>query len=149
MNNFEDLKDELLVAISDLFTSDFFEQLSKTQEGEVSVLLFIYRYGEPTIPSLISECLSISRARVTAIITTLNEKGFVKFERNKQDRRKLMVSITEFGIQEIKEKLDILDAKLLKMLERLGLEKSQTFVQTICEITNIIEEERKLKNDWK
>ena len=60
-----------------------------------------------------------------------------------------MVSITEFGIQEIKEKLDILDAKLLKMLERLGLEKSQTFVQTICEITNIIEEERKLKNDWK
>lgn len=147
MNNFEDLKDELLVAISDLFTSDFFEQLSKTQEGEVSVLLFIYRYGEPTIPSLISECLSISRARVTAIITTLNEKGFVKFERNKQDRRKLMVSITEFGIQEIKEKLDILDAKLLKMLERLGLEKSQTFVQTICEITNIIEEERKLKND--
>lgn len=149
MNNFEDLKDELLVAISDLFTSDFFEQLSKTQEGEVSVLLFIYRYGEPTIPSLISECLSISRARVTAIITTLNEKGLVKFERNKQDRRKLMVSITEFGIQEIKEKLDILDAKLLEMLERLGLEKSQTFVQTICEITNIIEEERKLKNDWK
>ena len=149
MNNFEDLKDELLVAISDLFTSDFFEQLSKTQEGEVSVLLFIYRYGEPTIPSLISECLSISRARVTAIITTLNEKGLVKFERNKQDSRKLMVSITEFGIQEIKEKLDILDAKLLKMLERLGLEKSQTFVQTICEITNIIEEERKLKNDWK
>lgn len=147
MNNFEDLKDELLVAISDLFTSDFFEQLSKTQEGEVSVLLFIYRYGEPTIPSLISECLSISRTRVTAIITTLNEKGLVKFERNKQDRRKLMVSITEFGIQEIKEKLDILDAKLLKMLERLGLEKSQTFVQTICEITNIIEEERKLKND--
>lgn len=147
MNNFEDLKDELLVAISDLFTSDFFEQLSKTQEGEVSVLLFIYRYGESTIPSLISECLSISRARVTAIITTLNEKGLVKFERNKQDRRKLMVSITEFGIQEIKEKLDILDAKLLKMLERLGLEKSQTFVQTICEITNIIEEERKLKND--
>lgn len=147
MNNFEDLKDELLVAISDLFTSDFFEQLSKTQEGEISVLLFIYRYGEPTIPSLISECLSISRARVTAIITTLNEKGFVKFERSKVDRRKLMVSITDLGIEKIKERLDTLDTKLLKMLEKLGIEKSQAFVDTIFEIISILEEERKLKHD--
>ena len=147
MNNFEDLKDELLVAISDLFTSDFFEQLSKTQEGEISVLLFIYRYGEPTIPSLISECLSISRARVTAIITTLNEKGFVKLERNKVDRRKLLVSITDLGIEKIKERLDTLDTRLLKMLEKLGIEKSQAFVDTIFEIISILEEERKLKHD--
>lgn len=147
MNNFEDLKDELLVAISDLFTSDFFEQLSKTQEGEISVLLFIYRYGEPTIPSLISECLSISRARVTAIITTLNEKGLVKLERNKVDRRKLLVSITDLGIEKIKERLDTLDTRLLKMLEKLGIEKSQAFVDTIFEIISILEEERKLKHD--
>lgn len=147
MNNFEDLKDELLVAISELFTSDFFEQLSKTQVGEVSVLLFIYRYGGPTIPSLISDCLSISRARVTAIITTLNEKGLVRFERNKVDRRKLMVSITELGVQTIKQKLDSLDTKLLAMLKKLGLEKSQALVDTIFEIISIIEVERKLKND--
>ncbi len=139
----EELKEELLVALSELFTSDFFENLSKTQEGEASELLFLYRYEKPTIPSLISECLSISRARVTAITTSLNEKGLIRYERSLTDRRKLMLSITEKGIEEIKERLGDLDRRLINFLQTLGYEESQTFIRIINKITKIIEEEKK------
>lgn len=147
MNNFEDLKDELLIAITELFSSDFFEQLTETHEGEIAVLLFIYRYGEPTNPSLISDCLSISRARVTAIITSLSEKGLIKYEHSKIDRRKLMVDITDEGIEVIINRLDRLESKILNMLTKLGLEKSQIFVDIITEIAGNVDEERKMNNE--
>lgn len=147
MNEFVDLKDELLVAISELFSSDFFVQLTQTQQGEIAVLLFIYRYSEPTNPSLISDCLSISRARVTAIITSLSEKGLVRYEHSKIDRRRLMVVITDKGIEKIKERLDKLENRILNILIKLGLERSQTFIDIITEIVNNVEEERKLNHE--
>lgn len=147
MNDFVDLKDELLVAISELFSSDFFMQLTQTQQGEIAVLLFIYRYDEPVNPSLISDFLSISRARVTAIITSLSEKGLVKYDHSKIDRRKLVVVITEEGIETIKERLDKLENRILNILIKLGLEKSKAFVDIITEIASNVEEESKLNNE--
>lgn len=147
MNNFEEIKDDLLLALADLYSNDFFDELTRIQKGEIAVLLFIYRNDGAVNPSVISDCLSISRARVTAIITSLAEKGMVEYQRGTSDRRKLICNITKVGEEHITSKIAELENRMIKVLTILGEEKSNMLVNIISEISNIISKERSKKEN--
>lgn len=93
---------ERLKALNDL---EPLAALFDSMQGEYAVLSLLNE--EPSIsPSEISLLLGISKARCTAILKALKKKGFVNVEKCKDDKRKLLVSLTLQGKKSIDKKLN-------------------------------------------
>ena len=73
---------------------------------------------------------------------TLHEKELVLLKRKSDDRRKIIVSLTEKGEEAIVSKLIVLDNKILKLIEELGVEKSITLIEILNDINQIIVKEK-------
>ena len=63
-------------------------------------------------------------------------------KRKSDDRRKIIVSLTEKGEEAIVSKLIVLDNKILKLIEELGVEKSITLIEILNDINQIIVKEK-------
>ena len=65
--------------------------------GEDPVLEYISRHDEGMTPSELAKTLGYTRPRMTRIIDSLEEKGYVVREQDKEDRRRVLVYCTDEG----------------------------------------------------
>ena len=79
---------------------------------------------------------------MTAILNSLHEKELVLLKRKSDDRRKIIVSLTEKGEEDIVSKLVLLDNKIVKLIKELGIEKSTTLIGILNDINQIIIKEK-------
>ena len=77
----------------------------KTQE--LRVLLALRILGANTTPSQVAKYLFLKSSDVTAPIKSLEVKGFIEKERNNENRRAKMLSLTQAGWEKIEEMLPI------------------------------------------
>ena len=66
------------------------------------LLLGILRDHGPMSPSVLSERLIVTRATVTGVVDSLEQRGFVRRSANPVDRRSLVVEITPAGLEVLK-----------------------------------------------
>ena len=92
-------------------------------------------------PSEISEALGITKARVTAISNALYEKEFILFHKNEKDKRKINLMLSPLGEVMITHKLEMLDKRIISILEDLGIEKTEMLIDILNEIQKIITRE--------
>lgn len=138
MNNANNLKNELIDSVNSLSTEEFFLKMFSALQGEMAVLMYIYRNDCCASPSSISNALKITKARVTAVSNSLIDKELIKLERNQADRRKVNLYLTEKGINKIEKDLDALDKRICYILNELGEEKVKDLINIIDDISNII-----------
>lgn len=117
------LKNEFIEALLQLYISNQASSIAEMLEGEHAVLSYILKEKQDVTPTNISLKLGITKSRVTAILNSLHEKELVLLKRKSDDRRKIIVSLTEKGEEAIVSKLIVLDNKILKLIEELGVEK--------------------------
>lgn len=65
--------------------------------GEDPVLEYISRHDEAMTPSELAKTLGYTRPRMTRIIDSLEEKGYVIREQDTKDRRRVIVRCTDKG----------------------------------------------------
>ena len=128
------LKNEFIEALLQLYISNQASSIAEMLEGEHAVLSYILKEKQDVTPTNISLKLGITKSRVTAILNSLHEKELVLLKRKSDDRRKIIVSLTEKGEEAIVSKLIVLDNKILKLIEELGVEKSITLIEILNEI---------------
>lgn len=138
---YEDLKNELIQTLSHFYSHSPIGQLDSILEGEGSVLLYLYNRKEEVNPSEISEALGITKARVTAISNALYEKEFILFHKNEKDKRKINLMLNPLGEAMITHKLEMLDKRIISILEDLGIEKTEMLIDILNEIQKIITRE--------
>lgn len=114
--------------------SRIFNQMFELFEGEHAVMFLMYDSATPMSPTKLSECLYVTKARVTAIINSLCEKGFVEIKRQEEDRRKVLVYLTNSGNEYIEGKLNEINRQLQSIFNYLGTEKCATLLEIINEI---------------
>ncbi len=86
--------------------------------SHLHVMTMLERHGEMTMSSL-AEMLDVSLSNATGLIDRMEERGFVERCRVPDDRRVVLVRITEAGSQLLAQ-VDVLrDDLLLKVLGRL------------------------------
>lgn len=136
------LKNEFIEALLQLYISNQASSIAEMLEGEHAVLSYILKEKQDVTPTNISLKLGITKSRVTAILNSLHEKELVLLKRKSDDRRKLIVSLTEKGEEAIVSKLIVLDNKILKLIEELGVEKSITLIEILNDINQIIVKEK-------
>jgi DNA-binding MarR family transcriptional regulator len=66
------------------------------------LVLGILRDHGPMSPSALSERLIVTRATVTGVVDSLEQRGFVQRSANAVDRRSLVVEITPAGLEVLK-----------------------------------------------
>ena len=136
------LKNEFIEALLQLYISNQASSIAEMLEGERAVLSYILKEKQDVTPTNISLKLGITKSRVTAILNSLHEKELVLLKRKSDDRRKIIVSLTEKGEEAIVSKLIVLDNKILKLIEELGVEKSITLIEILNDINQIIVKEK-------
>ncbi len=101
--------------------------------GESSLLLYLYkRCKEDVTPGNISEDLMISTARVAASLNSLENKGYLTREIDKEDRRKIIIKLTIKG----KAKGITLKEERLNYLNRVFSSFEKNEVEEIMRLIN-------------
>ena len=136
------LKNEFIEALLQLYISNQASSIAEMLEGEHAVLSYILKEKQDVTPTNISLKLGITKSRVTAILNSLHEKELVLLKRKSDDRRKIIVSLTEKGEEAIVSKLIVLDNKILKLIEEIGVEKSIMLIEILNDINQIIVKEK-------
>ena len=112
--------------------TEVMSRFSKYAHGEQLVLVGLYKNtGSPILPSDIAKETNMSTARVATILNNLEEKGLVTREISRTDRRKILVAITAKGREEAEQSRKEAVSRIVKILERMGEERTKSFVENV------------------
>lgn len=99
--------------------------------GEAPVLQYLCDEGGEMNPSLLADKLGYTRPRMTRILDSLVAKGYVTRRNDENDRRKVLVSATEEGIQYAKRQGDSSIAAVAAQLSTLGSDSAAELVSVL------------------
>lgn len=128
MRRYADLDKEILAKeIIDTFetvnTERLLDKIKFTVKGENILLLMLDDFfGGRSIPSKIIEKLDYSAARLSAVIKSLEAKGYVETIRNDEDKRSKIIVLTDSGAEFCRELRCEMTRNALAVVEELGEE---------------------------
>jgi DNA-binding MarR family transcriptional regulator len=88
--------------------------------AEVQILYYLYE-GEKNVTNL-SKLLGLGKSTVTEALDRLEELGFIKRQRDENDRRVVIVRITEEGIREYERIREAYKLVLSRILEKVNVD---------------------------
>jgi len=106
--------------------------------GEALVLHCIKERRDEIVPGEISGAMGISSARVAAILSGLENKGLITREIDVRDRRRIIVRLTQKGIDTEAEKKCKYLSLLTKVFEALGEWDASEFVRLTGRLAEVI-----------
>lgn len=134
--NKEEIKKTFQNCIIELCQTKIVNQIGEFLEGEGAVLLCLLRHSDDVSPSKISDCVGISRSRVTAILNVLRNKNYITMKQHDSDRRKYSVCLTKSGLDYINEKVNVGNKCFDIVYENVGEERLNRVVDIVNNITN-------------
>lgn len=97
-----------------------FEDLNRINKGESFVLRYLVKKQNKVYPSEIGNALGSSNARVSALLNRLEEKNLIKREIDEDNRRNILVSITDEGKNRIKDEITEIQTIAAKIFLEMG-----------------------------
>ena len=107
--------------------------------GEMAVMRALFLAGGALTPSELADRAWVSNARVANILRALETKGWVEREHSKTDRRRVHVTVTDKGRQDIEIKRQQFEDRTAAFLEQLGEEDTQEMVRLLRRANQIID----------
>jgi DNA-binding MarR family transcriptional regulator len=116
-----ELRDRLTASLSRLYEGEAFACLAEFLQGEINILYHLAQNrGTEINPSTLSEKLRVSRSRITAALSALRKKGFVKLRGSEHDRRRVRVTLTPEGAEFLRRKQERVEEYFDRLVEGLG-----------------------------
>lgn len=97
-------------------------------EGEAGIMRCLTKNGGSLTAGDLSEMLNVGTGRIGNALNSMEKKGLVRRDDDKNDRRITIVSLTDKGIEFSKKMQEQLMQKLSFILDRLGEEKFHEFL---------------------
>ena len=105
--------------------------------GEMAVMRLLHNGTKKKMTAgELSSRLSMTTSRVAAVLGSLQKKGLLERESDEEDRRRVMVSLTEAGDRLCEKRKRHFMSKISKMLAMLG-EDAPTFVHLLGRVLEI------------
>lgn len=105
--------------------------------GEMFILDYLERKNQTAMPGELSNMMGGSSARTAIALRNLEQKGYIKRDIDKADRRKIIVSLTEEGRSlTLGEREEIL-RKMKAIVEELGENDVREFIRIVGRIVEI------------
>jgi DNA-binding MarR family transcriptional regulator len=129
---------ERLRAMSSNYGSGVLDRMALYSSGESFLLRLLackdelLSHTEDGVhPSELQKRMGTSSARVAAILRSLEKKGFITREVDRNDRRRVIVSITAEGKAHVDVEMDEMDAMIREVFLSLGEEDTNEFVRIL------------------
>lgn len=129
MNYFDLAVEHMNQVVSHFHNGLIFDRFSRFARGEMFILNYLRQCGETAMPSEISLGLGSSTARIANALSGLEKKGFITREMDKNDRRKIIVSITDRGKDVAQNEREQLVNREARILEMMGETDAKEFVR--------------------
>lgn len=131
MNPIE-LRDSFTASLFQMYKMDSTGKLAEYWQGKLSVLMYVYQHNNAKInPSVLSDALHVSRARITTELSALRKKGYIIMEMCEDDRRRMHVILTTDGKRFIKKKQREIEKHFDILINGLGEENVTEFIRLI------------------
>lgn len=111
--------------------------------GEMAVMRALLLAGGILTPSELADRAWVSNARVANILKALEQKGWIEREHSKEDRRRVIVTITDKGRADIDIKRREFEGRTAAFLEQLGEEDTRDMVRLLRRTNQIIDSNHK------
>lgn len=108
--------------------------------GEAGALGYLAARGEPITPTELSRELDLTTARVANILNSLERKDYVQRTHDSQDRRRVLVTVTEKGLRLAEDHRDRVLQQLATVLDWLGEEDAQECFRLLKRILQLSQE---------
>src|SRR5690554_1601233 len=125
-----DIKNKFLLQLQTISKMEMIKTFTPFLYGEDALLLKLY-LKETNSPTIIASELGITKGRVTAIINSLKQKGFIHIEQNLLDRRKVELQLSNTGEAYILSKIHLIDDYFERLLRFVGKDESKTLVDLL------------------
>ncbi len=132
--DYNDLADDFMRTLYTLKKNRVQRKLNESLQGGQYILHYLFIRGEAVIPGEISCEMSISTARTATALNNLEDKGLVTREINKNDRRQILVTLTEKGKKLAEEHIDELKQRSVRLLKSLGEYDAKELVRILHKI---------------
>ncbi|MCL2143392.1 MAG: transcriptional regulator [Methanomassiliicoccaceae archaeon] len=127
--NYDDLADEFLRSLQLIRKAGKQNVIQEGVRGEAFVLHYIREMHSGIIPGEISEAMGASSARVAAVLNSLESKGLITREIDSDDRRRIIVRLTEKGTEHAEEHRRDRIGMMKSILMMLGDEDAAEYVR--------------------
>jgi DNA-binding MarR family transcriptional regulator len=129
---------EKLRAMSSNYGSGVLDRMALYSSGESFLLRLLAckdelltHTGDGVYPSVLQKRMGTSSARVAAILSSLEKKGFITREVDRSDRRRVIVSITAAGKAHADAEMIEMDAVIKEIFLSLGEDDTNEFIRIL------------------
>ncbi len=134
---------ELLKKMHSMHRNQKQKQMGDFLRGESFVLQYLHLNNGNALPSEISDSMSVSTARTTATLNSLEDKGMITRTIDAKDRRRIVVELTQAGKDVALEQQSKMHKAAARMLSSLGEEDAKEYIRIMGRIIEISE-----STDW-
>ena len=125
----EVLAKEIIETFEAVNAERILDKIKFTVKGENILLLLLEDYGGRSTPSKLIERLDYSAARLSAVIKSLEGKGYVEILRNDKDKRSKIIALTADGESFCRQMRREMTTNALSIIEELGEEDTSELLR--------------------
>ena len=133
------LAGELLNALHSLRKSSMQRHLDEATQGEAFVLQIIARHEDHVLPGDIRNEMCVSSARIAQALNSIEKKGWITRRIDTNDRRRIIIHMTEEGKRAAEEHHRAILALASGMLSRLGEHDAREYIRITGRLAGIID----------
>ncbi len=130
-------EERLLASLRQLVGCEEGRSCIAASRGELCLLMHLKRQNDPVLPSELSEAMSVSTARITRLLNTLEERNLIQRSIDVTDRRKIIVELTEAGDRYLEAVYARTHRRASAVIEALGAEDTEAFIRIAERIADI------------
>ncbi len=123
--NYDDLASEMLRKTGAMMKTSFWPKKANAfMHGEMFILNYLIFRETDVLPGELSAAMNTSTARVAMALKSLESKGLIQRRVDQEDRRKILVTITDLGRELIRsERREMRDKKAVQLRDFVIPEK--------------------------
>lgn len=138
--NYDELASELFSLRSSIPKITIERKLAKMVQGERFVLNFLFEHSNKAYPKDISKAMAVSTARIAKLLNDMENAGLILRASDNSDNRKIIVTITDKGIEKVSEYRAYFSKYISHLLEKLGPEDAKEYVRLNKKLLHIMNE---------
>lgn len=138
MNPYIRLAEELMEALDRKKKGPPHEEVNVAMRGEMAVLRLLEDENRALTAGEISRLLQMTTSRIAAVLGTLEKKGMILRTADAQDKRRVMVTLTEKGVSLGRLKKQRVINDMSYMLSQLGEVDAKEFVRLMKRVHEIL-----------
>ncbi|MDR1363964.1 MAG: MarR family transcriptional regulator, partial [Spirochaetaceae bacterium] len=105
-----------------------------------TLLYYIKEHGGDLSGEKLRNELSVTKPAVSQMLSCLEKKGFLTREINKENRRRIVLSLTEKGTEFIEKTQRETEERLEGIIKRFGENETHSLIELINRFLSIMEE---------